>query len=429
MATIFETIADGLSDFAGDIKNAFNSKTTPSGPGKFLAYPNTLGDISSAIVYDSDHFDPHTNNLIRKSSFSAATGKTTNRQPLNLSDRINERNTPTAAIEPFIMMEFYRVIEAENLLGPRSLAAVALKENVALRRSMSGETHGQVGHLAHGNKTAIAAANRKILANEKLISSNNKRIDRLIHTRVLNKTIAMYMTAGIGVNDTMNYDQQSRTTAAVYDSMRDGFLDGTFKDKGEAANFLGNKGSGSTFKEDIKVLSSGQAAKVGGLFGWGASKLGKGANNLVGAALGGGFADIAGDEQLRNMGKALNPNEYMQYKNTALRSFNFQWKMLPDSAKESEDCQEIIKIFRGAAHAHKKSDITLSVPDYVHVSFHGVGGMVNMPACVISNVSIVYNPNAASFFRQNNNPVEIDVTITLSEIVPIYRDDVELGGL
>jgi hypothetical protein len=149
---------------------------------------------------------------------------------------------------------------------------------------------------------------------------------------------------------------------------------------------------------------------------------------LAGGALGYGGGAVLGDEMLRSMGKALNPNEYMQYKNTVLRSFSFNWKFLPDSAQESRDCAAIVKIFRAASHADRKSAITLTVPDHVVISFHGVSSFPSMPDLVISNVSVTYNPNAASFFKQNNHPVEIDLSVSFQEIMPLYRADVEQGG-
>jgi len=258
---------------------------------------------------------------------------------------------------------------------------------------------------------ALATADQDLKAAEEF----RKRIDDVTGTRVLNKTIAMYMTQAITLNDTMNYDQESRKTAAGYEQLKDSVID----------NKDGNKKGLS--REDIKVVGSAFATEIATAGGyWLGSKINM---PILGAGLVGTAANVVGDEMLRGMGKALNPNEYMQYKNTALRTFSFQWKMLPDSSKESMDCAEIIKTLRAAAHAHKKSSMVLTVPDFVHMSFHGVGGMFNLPAVVISSVSVTYNPNAASFFKQNNNPVEIDLAVTLSEIVPIYRDDVELGGL
>jgi len=417
MATIFETIADGLSDFAGDIKNAFNSKTTPSGPGKFLSYPNTLGNDSGAIVYNSDHMD----GAQQVKSFEV----------LDLDQRISERNNAQSfgipssiskdtSSEPFIMMEFYRIVEPENLIA-------AGKKAKGLRtQAQNVPTNSIIERRKGGGRPA--AVNTKLNKTRDVVQDNltaeaeaiEKQITAIRGTRVLNKTIAMYMTSAITLNDTMNYDQESRRTAAnTPDSLKDFIGLDAHGDKNEFSINPFN------IDEDKKVVAASFAAQLGGLIGY--NLPGK-AGQLLGGVLGGAGADVFGDEALRQMGKALNPNEYMQYKNTALRSFSFQWKMLPDSAKESNDCVEIIKIFRGAAHANRKSSMTLTVPDYIHMSFHGVGGMIDLPAMVISNVSVTYNPNAASFFKQNNHPVEIDLSITLSEIVPIYRDDVELGG-
>jgi hypothetical protein len=42
-------------------------------------------------------------------------------------------------------------------------------------------------------------------------------------------------------------------------------------------------------------------------------------------------------------------------------------------------------------------------------------------------VNVSYNPNNTSFFMHGNNPVEVGLSITLKEIVPIYKHDVEAG--
>ena len=86
--------------------------------------------------------------------------------------------------------------------------------------------------------------------------------------------------------------------------------------------------------------------------------------------------------------------------------------------------QKILKMFRSAAHATKKSAVTLLVPDHLVVSFHGGRGMVQIPPVAITGVSVVYNPNNVSFFQVDNAPVEIDMTLTLQELVPIYKEDV-----
>ena len=393
MANIFKGIADGLSDFAGDISNAIKGTKTLSGTGKFLSYPATLGQDSDTIIYNSD-FEANTQD---------------HQNIIEFADAIDDRNNysfNTESSEPFIMMEFYRSIEPEAY-------AAELKGLKADRAKIRGTT--VKGDLTSQNQgfNAPRYNNKQDTKRINSIKAVEKSINDAIGKKILNKIVAMYMTPAISINDSMNYSQESRKTAAMWDKISN-WVSSDVK--------LGETTPGGVTGEDVAVVSSAFATEVAGSLGF----LTKG---IIGGGLSGAGGNVVGDEALRRMGKALNPNEYMQYKNTALRTFSFQWKMLPDCDKESADCAEIIKIFRAASHANKKSELVLTIPDYIHVSFHGVGGMINLPPMVISSVGVTYNPNAASFFKQNNNPVEIDLSITLSEIVPIYRDDVEFGGL
>ena len=151
------------------------------------------------------------------------------------------------------------------------------------------------------------------------------------------------------------------------------------------------------------------------------------AAHQVGALAGYGLGDIVSNEMQRSRGALLNPNEFVQYTNTQLRTFTFNWTILPDSEYESMQATGLIKFFRKSAHAKKNNQITLTVPDHCIVSFHGAKDMIQLPPCVIESVGVTYNPNTTSFFKQNNAPVEIGLTVGLKEMVPIYNDDVEMG--
>ena len=130
----------------------------------------------------------------------------------------------------------------------------------------------------------------------------------------------------------------------------------------------------------------------------------------------------------RHTGRLMNPHEYMSYQATTMRNFTFNWTFLPDNPDESKQAAKIIKLFRKSAHATREDYLRITVPDQVVVSFHGAGEhMIQLPPVVIESVGVTYNPNIASFFKHNNAPVEIALTVTLKEIVPLYRDDVEEG--
>ncbi len=397
----FKTIADKVSGFAGDVADAWSGENKkPGDKSVYLSYPNSLGNTANEkFVFDSDADD-----FLDYGSNTKGIG--------DLSEYADARaDTGTQPDNPFIMFEFFRLIpptDEANDIQKTTEAISTLNDDSTLTNRQA----------FRGINKATAAEREQIEqtrdAESKVKSALNKRLDILkdqVGKRKLNNTVVLYMTPGISINDSINYDQESRKLAAVYDQVSE---DGLNSLKGDDALVVGTQvtaaavGYLGTFLEKIPML--GSVAKVVG-----------GAGGLV-------TGQAVADEVLRRSGKAVNPNEYMQFKNTSLRSFSFQWKFLPDSIQESLDCAEIIRVFRAAAHAHRNSAITLSVPDQVVASFHGTSGMPALPATVISNVAVTYNPNSASFFKHNNDPVEVDFSITLSEIMPIYRDDVENKG-
>ena len=54
--------------------------------------------------------------------------------------------------------------------------------------------------------------------------------------------------------------------------------------------------------------------------------------------------------------------------------------------------------------------------------------MIQLPPLVIESVNVSYNPNNSSFFTEGGHPVEVGLSVSLKEIVPIYKKDIE-GGM
>jgi hypothetical protein len=100
------------------------------------------------------------------------------------------------------------------------------------------------------------------------------------------------------------------------------------------------------------------------------------------------------------------------------------WKILPDTPGESKAASGLIEFFRVSAHAQKVNALEITVPDHVVTSFHGAAEMIQIPPCYIETVNVTYNPNVSSFFKHGNAPVEVDLSVTFKEIVPIYKDDI-----
>ena len=214
------------------------------------------------------------------------------------------------------------------------------------------------------------------------------------------------MPTGIEINDQMVYNDDSRKMGA--------FAETLFSD-----NYA-----------DIfnpTTMTSPTALAAGGFL----SGAIPGVSGTLAALTGAGLGTVVQTEVQRGSGKIANPNEITMYNSTPLRSFTFSWTILPDSHFESEQATGLIKMFRTGAHARKDNKMLITVPDHVIVSFHGAGKagteMIQLPPCVIESVNVSYNPNNTSFFKQNNAPVEIGLSVGLKEMAPLYQADVEAG--
>jgi hypothetical protein len=298
----------------------------------------------------------------------------------------------TMTSEPFMMYEFLKIDEAAQAvraahlkqmrgeLTKHNLGQMFFKEKQTLdNMSASDIKSGSAAVAKAGGEVALTPK-----ASRKYVGS-----------------VSLYMPTDIQIADTMLYNEDTRQFAAGANEL---ITDGT--------NAFNN----------AAVKASKQAITLG------SAVLGRAAGSgIIGALAGYGLGDIVSDEMQRSTGQMLNPNEFISYQSTGLRNFTFNYVLLPDSESESNQITGLIKLFRKAAHATKNSQITITVPDQVIVSFHGARDMIQLPPCVIESVNVTYNPNVSSFFKQNNSPVEVGLSITLKELVPLYADDVEGG--
>ena len=370
---LFSEIANGT--FFQDVSDAWSGDKTSKSSPIYVSYPLDLGQPIPGIGDNKGNINYNSSPDISH----------------NVSNQWANQGG-SLAVNPFMLFEFFRLDETSTSIGEQGNKIINTEK---------GKETGESPLAALSNLWDEVSENVAKKTKRALVKDTGR--------------ICLYMPAGVNISDSMNYDQQSRKLAAVLGEIAD--------------NGTENWASGWD-TDDAYVLGAKSAAAIGTGIGAGLSRIFGGGLTSMGIG-GGGLgigADALADELLRRKGKVMNPNEFMQYQNTQLRSFSFQWKFLPDSAAESKACQDIIKRFRGSAHANRKSSITLSVPDQVVISFHGAKGFAGLPPLVITATNITYNPNSASFFEVDNTPVEIDFSVTLSEITPIYRDDVEKRG-
>ena len=339
--------------------------------------------------------------------------------------------------EPFIMFEFMKV---DNDDYGSSTGAWATKQWEAVKDDYNSSSGGVLGDTAlTGSLQTIIGGTRRVLTggakglgsgleglgsmgfaqrDDKDSKANAifaaikdfaEKIGSLVNRKYMG-SIALYMPTGISINDQMVYSEASRKMGAFAETL---FSD----DYADVFN--------------PTTLTSTAAMTTAGFLAGKIPFLGKAVGGQFSALIGAGLAQVVGTELQMGSGKLANPNELLEYSSTAMRNFTFEWTILPDSQKESEHAAGLIKLFRKSAHARKDNKMIVTVPDHVIVSFHGAGAertnMIQLPPCVIETVNVTYNPNTSSFFKQNNAPVEIGLSIGLREMAPIYESDIEAG--
>jgi hypothetical protein len=380
-------MADGSIDPAEDHRHQVGrEKAAVVAIAKHYRYPQTVGNDT---VADNFNFNSHTTSEYAKLR-------------MNVISEITH--------EPFMLFEFMKI---NTPTEERTQEFKEATENIVNEVSANEELKNLLSEDFLNSNTGITGESEALKEKIKLARKNVEASQGSVQgfmditkpaQRHYTGSIALYMPTDIQVNDSLVYTEDTRRFGAAAEAIRAGEGIGGF----DPTQLINN------------VTITGALAAVG-------AKLGGKSGALV-AALGGyGIGDIVTQELQRTLGRKGNPNEFAAYENTALRSFTFNWTLLPDNEYESKQAAGLIKFFRKSAHATRGGPLKITVPDECIVSFHGAKDMIQIPPCFIESVNVTYNPNVSSFFRRNNSPVEIGLGITVKEIVPIYSDDVERG--
>jgi len=371
---------------------ASNKARIGSGFTQHWKYPQTVGQDT---VMDDVNFNSNE----------------TSEYAIKRMNRISE-----ATSEPFMMFEFMKVIEKNNeqeaavrdaMHSYIEAADINEQQNI-----LNEEFLGSAGLITEQDQDLINEHKQRQVALKKQMQEKAPKVRGFFSFqrafRRLTGSIALYMPTDIQINDSMVYNEDTRKFGGIVEA--------------------GLQNQANDF-EFASLLNAGPLAAITAAGAYGLDKLGKGGRTatLLSAVGGGVVGDIAGTELQRSLGKTGNPNEFAAYENTTLRTFTFNWTILPDNQYESDQAAGLIKFFRKSAHATKKGPTRIVVPDEVVVSFHGAKDMIQIPPCFIESVNVTYNPNVSSFFKRNNSPVEIGLGVTLKEIGPIYSGDVEGG--
>jgi hypothetical protein len=160
-----------------------------------------------------------------------------------------------------------------------------------------------------------------------------------------------------------------------------------------------------------------------------------------------------GDAVSAVSGLVFNPRLEKMFERKGIRDFNFTWEFFPRNQEEVSQVKDIIDTFRYHAHpaVSKDSDnaspneagdsvkIMLRVPAEFEVRFLSSSSnpdstgyeeneyIPKIGRCVINNIQVDYTPSGVFSTFNNNAPTSITLTLAISEVSQMTRDNIEKG--
>ena len=163
-----------------------------------------------------------------------------------------------------------------------------------------------------------------------------------------------------------------------------------------------------------------QAKKIAGAFGDNKGAL---------AAVIAGMA--AGGQQLltRTTGAIANPNMELLFGGPSLRTFSFQFLLAPRDKDEAMRVIKIIRFFKqGMAPIRTKSRLFMKSPHTFKLSYRNGSGeqhkyLNKFKECALQSLGVDYAPNGQYSTYEDGVMTAYQMTMTYSELNPIYNDD------
>lgn len=235
---------------------------------------------------------------------------------------------------------------------------------------------------------------------------NTARVDMITTDHV-----SLYMPMGFAIND-----------QAVFETAATGVLGGA------ASAVISGADPTNVTRADVTAVAMNSAEQLGTAAG---GIISSRVGGIVGAILGGigagTVAQAAAQEYSKKAQLSVNPREFMLYKSPGMRNFSFRFRFIPDSEGESKVAEEIVKWFRRGMYPTAAGQYSFNFPDAFQIEIKNMQGIPKLPEVFLESCSVTFNPNSMSYFKQNNRPVEINLSLEFKELQPITRENINEG--
>ena len=135
----------------------------------------------------------------------------------------------------------------------------------------------------------------------------------------------------------------------------------------------------------------------------------------------------------RTSGAVLNPNLELLFTGPQLRTFNFNFRFRPRFEEENKEIRKIIKAFKRNMHPQRSSgEMFLLTPNIFKIKYYHDDVphpyLNEIKPCALVNFKVNYTPDNNYMTYQDGGMTGYDVSMSFSELVPIYADEITGDG-
>ena len=187
---------------------------------------------------------------------------------------------------------------------------------------------------------------------------------------------------------------------------------------------------GSSLMNDMSGSSGAmKGVAAAGVVVAGASLAAKFLPGSLGTAVGAVAGAVGGAAIAKGMMKqsefAINPHMAVLFKGIGFKEHSFNFKFIPRTVNESEDIQELCRIFRyHMLPGYKFGGLAFTYPDEFQIIFsdHLSPYLFDIGNCVLKSFDVTYNGSGVPSYSKDGAPMEIDISLGFQEINIETRD-------
>lgn len=129
----------------------------------------------------------------------------------------------------------------------------------------------------------------------------------------------------------------------------------------------------------------------------------------------------------RATGTVINPNLELLFNGPKLRSFGFEFKMIPRSKEEAKNIRYILKFFKKGMAAKRGTTgegYFLGAPNVFDIEFKGSEKNIGkIKTCALQSFNVNYTPDGVYAAFNDSQPISVVMQLAFTELTPIYNDN------